>query len=268
MAPSLEYHAYSASQQVMSLSLPLQKAIERGLTLAVQSHFEGSIASLALFYERLGRFRDEGELLESPDCDSITAGLSTTQCLVLAGSAYSKAQNLLSAQRALDRAIQIEPDNIEGYQKLILLVFTPRHDLRSATELIHSATQNNVDPYALYLALSEAADVAGDQMAADAALSKAAELRPDLQALEALGLHYFNHNNFNRASFYLRRALEMRPTSAQIAFYLGLAEQSNYQYSSARGAYERAVALDPKNATYRATLDSLKRKVAENSSKH
>ncbi len=267
VAPWLAYHAYLASERSTSLPPPMQKAVEDGIKAAVRMNFEGSVASLALFYDGLGRFAEEGDLLENANSDSVGTDLSPEQCLILAGSAYSKAKDLDKTERVLHRAVQLDPTNTQAYQSMIILVFAPKHDLRSAKDMLHTAIENGADPYTLYVALSEAADANRDTVTAEAALSKAAELRPDFQTFEALGLHFLNDNNLDRATFYLKKASEMNPKSAQAAFYLGVAEQSNYQYTSAERDYARAVALDPKNASYRTTFESFKRKVADNMSK-
>ena len=147
---------------------------------------------------------------------------------------------------------------------VITLVFAPRHDLRSAKAMVHTAIEKGADSYTLYLALAQAADDSRDTLTAEAALSKAAELRPDFQTFEVLGLHFLNDKNLDRATFYLQKASAMNPRSAQAAFYLGVAEQSNYQYTSAEKAYAQAVELDPKNVSYRTTFESFKRKVTAN----
>ena len=264
VAPSLDYHAYLASARLTSLPLPVQRAVEEGLKASVRMNFDGSVTSLALFYDGLGRFAEEGALLENADCDSVGTDLSPEQCLFLAGSAYSKAKELDKTERVLHRAIALEPSNTQAYQGVITLVFAPRHDLRSAKAMVHTAIEKGADSYTLYLALAQAADDSRDTLTAEAALSKAAELRPDFQTFEVLGLHCLNDGNLDRATFYLQKASAMNPRSAQAAFYLGVAEQSNYQYTSAEKAYAQAIELDPKNVSYRTTFESFKRKVTAN----
>ena len=264
VAPSLDYHAYLASERLTSLPSPVQRAVEAGLKASVRMNFEGSVTSLALFYNGLGRFTEAGALLENADSDSVGTDLSPEQCLMLAGSTYSKAKDLDKTERVLHRAIQLDPSNTQAYQSIITWVFAPRHDLRSAKAIVHTAIENGADSYPLYLALAQAADDSRDTLTAEAALSKAAEVRPDFETFEALGLHFLNDNNLDRATFYLQKASALNPRSAQAAFYLGVADQSNYQYTSAERAYAQAVELDPKNTSYRATFESFKRKVIAN----
>ena len=267
VAPALSYHAYLASEQLTSLPPAVQKAAEDGLKAAVRMNFEGSMTSLALFYDTLGRFGEEGDLLENANCDSVEKDLSREQCLILAGAAYSKAKALDRAERVLRQAIELDSGDTQAYQAIITLVFAPKHDLSSAKHMVRIAIDNGADPYTLYLALAEAADASSDKVIAETALSNAAEVRPDFQTYETLGLHLLTDNNLDRATFYLQKACEMNSSSAQAAFYLGVAEENSYRYPSAEKAYARAVALDPKNASYRMSFESFKRKLAANAPK-
>ena len=98
----------------------------------------------------------------------------------------------------------------------------------------------------------QAAEAAGDNKAAEAALRQAVSYEPSYSNLLRLGEFYLQHGEFERASGPTRRAAELNPQSGEAYFYLAQAEEGAYQYSAAKADYQRAIALAPDHPEFKA----------------
>jgi len=143
------------------------------------------------------------------------------------------------------------------------MVFSPRHELKAARNLVAQGVRAGANGPALYEALADAAQTDGDAQVTEAALRDAVDLQPTFAALFRLGMFYFGERKYDHAALNLRRAAETNPQAADAYFYLGVAEESDYRFSDADRDLSRAVQLAPANAAYRTHYIDFERKVAQ-----
>ncbi len=261
LSPSTYTHAYLDQRAVAWLSPDERSAIEEGFTQARRNGYAGAIDGLSNFYAGLARFSDRARLYE--DAASEESDIATrVRYLLEAGQSYLRGQRENQAEALFRRAAQVAPGDSGSYHYLATSIFAPRKDLRSAEAVIGEGIDNGADPFVLSLSLAEAAQKVGDVKAAEAALNRAAILKPSSGEAEIrLGLLYLAQGNFDRAVLAIRKAADLNPRSADVFYNLGRAEEGRYQYFAAGKAYVRAMELDPRNTIFRKQYEEFQRKL-------
>jgi tetratricopeptide (TPR) repeat protein len=265
LSPDLGSHAYLSPRLMPWLSGKERAAVEAGLRAAVAQGYEGSVNSLAQLYSVEGRELAAAEVYEDAAHGEQDTSLRFRDWLA-AGEAYARAGLRDKAERLFTTAAQLAPDDSGPYRDLIGLIYAPEKNFSSATKAIQSAMSNGISPAPLYLSLEEAAEAAGDDKAAEAALRHAVSYQPSFSNLMRIGGFYLGRTEYERAIDFIRRAADINPQSGDAYFYLAQAEEGAYQYSAARADYQRAVSLAPDRPEFKARSLDLARKIGQDGS--
>jgi tetratricopeptide (TPR) repeat protein len=223
------------------------------------------VAAFAAYSDALHRDVAEAHALARA---SASAGQPARQAQLLldAGTAYERADDTARAAAAFEKAAEIEPSNPRPYEYLATDIFAPRKDLDSARAAVQTGLKNGADPFALYLALAQAYEQAGDLNAAEASLLDAARARPDglydFDTLGRLAELEMRANHFDKAVFWMRKAIEIRPGSADALYELALVEESDYEYAAALRDLDKALTLAPGSVEMRNHHQQLVRMIA------
>ena len=263
-APEEETHGYLSERFLPRLTGDERAAIEKGLRRAANRGDESAYVTLAHFYEMLGRYQDEGELLSSLAARQTNSEGRRVRTLNRSGLAFAKAGNPHRAVATFKQAISEDPANPDAYRNLAIQVYGKADNLDQARQIVDQGVSNGAPAAPLYLALAGLASDRHDPQGAGKALEQAAAAEPsNFEVARRLGLLYFDDNNLDRATIWLRKAVQLNPDSAATYFMLGQVEEFNYQYNAADHDFARALSLDTENARYRAYYANFRKKVAD-----
>jgi tetratricopeptide (TPR) repeat protein len=266
-APNLNYHGYLNARVLPWLPADERDAAEDGLREASANGFEGATGGLAQLYVVQGRQLDAGRLYESAAAKSDDASLKYENYLA-AASMYAAARKSDQERRLLRAAINLAPRDPRAYSRLISIAYAPGGDSTAALKVIRTAVDNGLEAAPLYQALAAAAESAGDNNGAEKAIREAVSFAPSYSNWMRLGSFYMAEGSFAWASDAIHHALQINPQSGDAYFALAQAEEGAYQYPAARADYQRAIALDPDNRTFRARSLDLQQKIAADAGGH
>jgi len=262
-SPALDSHFYLEPRLIPWLLPSEQRAVEAGFREAVAHHLEGAVQNFGNYYDELGDFPAEAAMYREAAMHEQDRVLRAGY-FVDAGIAYTKAGELGKAEFSFDAASAAAPEDSTAYEQLILQVFGPQKNLAAAKATVGQGIQRGADPFKLYLALGSSAQISGDNGEAEAALQKAAAIRPSsLEPLIRIGALYLATNKFDRAATWLQRATRVDPSSADAFYELGLADEGAYEYFAADQAYQQALALAPTDESFKAHYASFRQKLAQ-----
>jgi O-antigen ligase/tetratricopeptide (TPR) repeat protein len=262
-APTLDSHFYLEPRMIPWLSKAERTAVELGFRSAVADHYEGALQNLARFYDDRAEFSAEGATYGEVASDE-QGRFSRAAYFVDAGIAYVKARELKQAEASFRRASAAAPEDAASYEQLILQVFAPQNNLAAAKAAAVDGIEKGADPFRLYLALGSAAQASDNVGEAEAALQKAAAIRPsNLDALIRIGQLDLATNDFDHAALWLQKAVRLHPSSAEAFFNLGLANEGAYDYFAADQAYRRALALAPTDEGFKSHYMAFRQKMAK-----
>lgn len=264
-APDLATHFYLSPRIVPWLPQAERNAISAGFKLAVAHRYAGAVENFASYDDELGDVKAEAALYEAA---AEGAGGDTRRAAYLsnAGTAYLNAGEPRQAEAALRAARAAAPADSEPYVKLIDGVFGPARNWPAANALIMQGSGQGADPAALYRALAQSAQTAGDYAIARAALQKALTMRPaDFAAIMQMGQLDLADNHPDQAATWFQRAAQLRPNSSEAFSDLGRADDAAYEYFAADQAYRRALTIAPDDRGLRQQYAAFRQRVADNS---
>jgi O-antigen ligase/tetratricopeptide (TPR) repeat protein len=265
-SPTLDSHLYLEPRMIPWLSFSARRAVEMGFRTAVADHYEGAVQNFASYYSELGEFSAQGALY-SETAAKEQDRVSRAEYFVDAGIAYAKAAELKKAEASFRAASAAAPEHSSAYEQLVLLVFAPRNNLAAAKAIVKQGIETGADPFQLYLALGLAAQTSGNNSEAEAALLKAAAIRPSrLEPLIRMGELNLATNKFDQAATWLERATSLDPSSAEAFYDLGLADEGAYEYVAADQAYQQALALAPTDERFKARYAAFRQKIVQSKS--
>jgi O-antigen ligase len=266
--PSMAEHFYLQPDMIPWLSLEERKAIDTGFRRAASYNFEGASQALAAFWAALNHDEAEADVLAKASSKADQPA-RRFQLLLDAGAAYVRAGEPARAAAAFRQASLIEPARSEPYEGLVTQIFAPRKDIESAKAVVHQGLQNGADPFALYLSLAQVYEQAGDIQGAESSLLQGSTKRPgdryDYDTLMRLADLEMSARHFDRAAFWLRQAVDLRPGSAELLVQLAAAEENDYEYGQALRDLSRAMQLAPGDAGLKNRYNELLRMIAAHS---
>jgi O-antigen ligase/tetratricopeptide (TPR) repeat protein len=262
-SPTLDSHFYLEPRLIPWLMPSEQRAVEAGFRAAVAHHFEGAVQNFGSYYDVLGNFPAEAAMYREAATRE-QDHMSRAGYFVDAGIAYTKAGELRKAEVSFDAASAATPEDSTAYEHLMLQVFGPQKNLAAAKATVAQGIERGADPFKLYLALGSAAQTSGNSGEAEAALQKAAAIRPSsLEPLIRIGALDLATDKFDQAATWLQRATRVDPSSAEAFYELGLADEGAYEYFAADQAYQQALALAPTDESFKAHYASFRQKLAQ-----
>lgn len=243
-SPTLGTHFYLRPRLIPWLSAPERAAVTRGFDEAIAARHSGAVYGLAGFDDVLGRFKDEARVYAAAAARAHTPRQQAELFLAAGGAAVKAGDNRL-AQTFFRRSIKTRPDDSAPYEDLVRLVYGRSGNLAAAQSAVAEGLGNGADPVGLYLALSSVARANNDKALATKTMLKALAYQPTFSMTMRAGRLYLGLHEYDRAVSMLRKAIGIKPDSAQAFAMLGAAEEANYQYAQADSAYARAAALAP-----------------------
>jgi tetratricopeptide (TPR) repeat protein len=243
-SPASGTHFYLDRQLIPWLMPSERKAIERGFNLAIKAHYPGAVDGLGFFYDALGGFSNEARVYVDGAVGT-RVGSERARFLVAAARAKIKEGDMKTAETLLRQASQSAPGNADAYAELVMGIYGPEKNLSAAMSTTTDGIRNGVEPVRLYIALSAAAQMIGNEAIAEKSLLEALRYDPSFQTVMQVGQFYLQNGQLDRAAAMLQNAAEIRPSSAEAFYLLGLAQERNYQYSDADRAYAHAALLAP-----------------------
>lgn len=265
MSPEQSTHAYLAPNFAQQLSAAEQEAIEAGYRQAIATGNSRAREELASFYASVGRFDDEGALLEEL-ANSADDPAEVDRLLLAAASAHEADGDDAKAERALRAALEAAPDDYAAYAGLISIAVNSRRDFAAAQAVVAEGIRNGVDPVRLNLALADVARGIGNDDLAEQAYKQAIRQSPySVPLLMQVTRFYMDRGDSGEAIMTAQHAVDIAPQNAQARFNLGLAEEAGYRYSDADEAFAKAIALAPDNSFYRGYQQNFQRRLTKNS---
>jgi tetratricopeptide (TPR) repeat protein len=263
MCPQGDRHWYLAPRLAPWLPADIVKPIEAGLSDALDRGYAHAADTLGDFYSERGEPAKAAAVFARASQTDADPALRT-RLLRRAGEEYAKGGAWGYALRSMRSGAEITPDDTETYSDMLRLVYGPQRDLEGARHTVAIGVENGADPYALSIALADAAEAAGDRRTAEAELERALNYDPSsFKLVIRLAGVYVADAKFDSAAGAFERAIDIQPDKSELYFLLGQVEESRYRYDAAERAYRHAVALAPDSAVYRKRLDEFDRKLKE-----
>jgi O-antigen ligase len=243
-SPASGTHSY-LDKRLIPWLLPAERdAVRRGFMKAAAAGYPGAVNGLGTFDDALGDFSDEVRLYAQAASRTGSASERAT-FFAAAAEAALRAGDGRVAQELFRQAVQAAPSSSEPYVNLVMQIYGPAKDMRAAQSTTQEGIRSGADPVRLYTALAAAAQMSGDEAVAESAMLKALRYDPSFRIIMQVAQFYLQTDKAERAASMLQNATEINPASADAFYLLGVAQEREYQYSSADKAYARAALLAP-----------------------
>jgi tetratricopeptide (TPR) repeat protein/O-antigen ligase len=260
-SPQMESHFYLQPRVIPWLLPEEQKAVEDGFGRAIDAGHGGSAHELGQFYRGLGRYLEAAQVEEksaaSADEDSRFG------YLLDAGKDYALAGETKKAEENLRAAIEIDPSDTRPYRELMVGVFAPQHDMKTARKVAQEAIAADADQVSVEQALADAALASGDFDEAETALIKVSKDAPTFTSMMNLGSFYSDTRKYDRAMIAYQHAIELDPNSAPAYFRLAEAEEASFDFAGANRDYAHAIKLSPDSDNMQQAYRDFQERVAQ-----
>lgn len=170
------------------------------------------------------------------------------------GAILLEAGFLTEASQELEAALSLDLSNIET---LVLLsrVFLRQKNIPAAGKLLESAVVRGITDAKIYLALAEVYQSGGYMENAIPAMRLAIEKEPKNDFYRArYGLLLIDSKAPAAAIIRMTEAIAEFPNSAKLQIVLGVAQQTDGKSTEARASFERALKIEPNSVTALAYL--------------
>ncbi len=170
-----------------------------------------------------------------------------SSALIKQGIAFQQAGRLGDAKQIYEQVLQENPNHADGLHLLGLVAFlSGNHEI--AEQLIRRAIANN-NVFFYHSSLGNVQNALGRPDHAIESFQRALALKPDFpDALNNLGLIYFNMEDADKALDFYQRALAINPDHVDTMINMGLLLQDEKKYDEALDIYRRVVSINPNMA--------------------
>jgi O-antigen ligase/predicted Zn-dependent protease len=258
VSPEIETHRYLGA--ISAFSDDEKKAVEEGFIAAIARGYANAVDELSYFYKTTGKMRKDAD---NYDAAAKRARLRSDKSVFFAraGEAYADAGDLVRAEEEFHNALQADPSSIESNEGMLRLLAREGNDDRAAS-LIKSAAENGTDTVPLYITAARVEASAGRLGPAEQFASAATDLRPyNREALMSLGQIYLAENKVSKAAATFERITDTDPKVAEAFYYLAISKDREYDYAGAEDAFQRAIALTPKDPRIQSAYQEFQRKI-------
>jgi len=261
-SPDIESHFYLRPHVLPFLLPEEQRAVYEGFERAVGAGYEGAAHDLGQFHRRLGRYLDAAQV-EEKGADSTDDDDEKFSYLLDAGQDYARSGRMKKAQDLFRSAIEIEPTDPRPYYHLMVDVLGRAHDLKAVRTVGQEAIAAGADQVTIEQAEADAARVAGNNEAAEAALVQVSVDAPTYSSMMNLGGFYSEVKKFDHAMIAYQNAINVNPTSAAAYFGLAQAEEGAFDFASANRDYAHAIELAPDSMAMRQVYREFQQREAQ-----
>ncbi len=169
---------------------------------------------------------------------------SDVDAWVTLGRLYRMAQNSVDAEKAFQKALELDPDNEYALHGLALL-YSDLGDTRTAVEMWRRLAERNPHPRVLR-ALASSLTQARDYKGAIETLRRALQLAPkDLEIKRDLAENLLLREEYDEAARFYEELAQAQPRDPQYPLRLSQIYRQQRDLAKAREAHQRAQALDP-----------------------
>jgi len=226
-----------------------EEAFTRALTEDPQSH--RAVFGMAALRARQNR-SDEALRLFRQSAE-LGRGVNTSMALFNIGAIHYAAGRASEARRAMEEALAIDPANVRAARSLAEILRQAGRR-KPAIEVLRRAIDLRPDAEAL-VALGQMLAEDGQLRPAREALNRSLDLNPSLpQAHLHLGIILAGERNFAEAETHLRRSTELAPGWAEGHYNLGVLLAMQDKLPPAVAEFTRTIELQPHHAAARNAL--------------
>lgn len=182
--------------------------------------------------------------------------------LVLAARTALAARDVADAERFLERAVARDPSSFEAHG-MLAQIYASRGDLARAQSTIETVVAKRPDVAAARTALGIVLEAANRPAEARARYEQALAINPaePIAANNLARLYASDEARTTDAIDLARKAVAQMPNDADVYDTLGWIAFKAGRLTMARSALERAVALDPRDATSQGHLQSVRKAI-------
>ncbi|HEU4699658.1 MAG TPA: tetratricopeptide repeat protein [Gemmatimonadales bacterium] len=207
---------------------------------------EGAAPSVAVRYadaESVYRARDYTEAAARFE-DYTAAHPADAHGHYMLGLAYWKAGDAAHAEEALQRALELDPDNVKAWLNSARVLLDERRP-REALERVQAALELDSTSVDALRLLARTQALLGEPDSAVATYRRVLAANDhDVWAMNNLGLLHLEQDDVAAALPPLARAVQLRPTAPVFQNNLGIALERSGRPAAARRAYEAALRAD------------------------
>ena len=164
------------------------------------------------------------------------------------------------AREAFEKSLEIAPGNARSLEMLVNLDLAERKNA-AAIARVQALIQQYPKAPGPWLLMEKIHAARHDMKGAESDLLKAIDLDPNNQMAYLLLAQFYVATNKHQQALDKLTALADKTNNTNALFQIGLIHQELKQFDAARAAYERLLAVDPKNVP---ALDNLARIYSEN----
>ena len=168
----------------------------------------------------------------------------------------SQAKDYKKEASLLDKALEIQPDHIEGLRHFVLAKMRSGDAAKAVTAARHLYSLQPEDPDALYLLGAAMANHA-EWHDARPIMEKLVSVRDDATAHVMLGMTLLNDGDMEAASQQIERALQQNPKEIEAHYYKGVISRQRGDLSGAINEMELVVGANPQHAFAQVELGTL-----------
>jgi len=168
----------------------------------------------------------------------------------------SQAKDYKKEASLLNKALETQPDHIEGLRHLVLARMRSGDAAKAVTAARHLYALQPQDPDTLYL-LGAALANHLEWHDARPIMEKLVSVRDDATAHVMLGMTLLNDGDMEAASQQIERALEQNPNEIEAHYYKGVISRQRGDLSGAINEMELVVGANPQHALAQVELGAL-----------
>jgi Flp pilus assembly protein TadD len=168
----------------------------------------------------------------------------------------SQAKDYKKEASLLNKALEIQPDHIEGLRHLVLARMRSGDTAKAVAAARHLYSLQPEDPDALYLLGAAMANHA-EWHDARPIMEKLVSVRDDATAHVMLGMTLLNDGDMEAASLQIERALQQNPNEIEAHYYKGVISRQHGDLAGAISEMELVVGANPQHALAQVELGTL-----------
>ena len=160
------------------------------------------------------------------------------------GTGYARQKNFAAAQKALEEALQLDPERIDALS-LMTQIYVAQDKYQAAIDRVQQQFGKTKNEPLLYLLLGKLDIGAKDTAKGLEHLQKAVQLKPDLlEAYMLIGNAFATQKKFDYAIDEYQKVIQKQPKAISAMMSLGAIYDARQEYSKANEYYQKVLEVD------------------------